>query len=98
MQKTAYEMRSSDWRSDVCSSDLLDECLHHEGFDPHLPEQFGERGKVRAIRADTKDRAAGITVQRLEDDIAMFGLKGADFVQAAGDERDRTSTRLNSSH
>src|SRR3546814_6741015 len=23
-QKTAYEMRSSDWSSDVCSSDLLD--------------------------------------------------------------------------
>src|SRR3546814_10620465 len=25
-QKTAYEMRISDWSSDVCSSDLLDEC------------------------------------------------------------------------
>src|SRR3546814_2081936 len=23
-QETAYEMRSSDWRSDVCSSDLMD--------------------------------------------------------------------------
>src|SRR3546814_15533916 len=27
-QKTAYEMRISDWSSDVCSSDLLDEHLH----------------------------------------------------------------------
>src|SRR3546814_11873558 len=26
-QKTAYEMRISDWSSDVCSSDLLDEVL-----------------------------------------------------------------------
>src|SRR3546814_10128442 len=26
-QKTAYEMRSSDWSSDVCSSDLLTICL-----------------------------------------------------------------------
>src|SRR3546814_1884425 len=25
-QKTAYEMRSSDWSSDVCSSDLIDRC------------------------------------------------------------------------
>src|SRR3546814_3502175 len=25
-QKTAYEMRISDWSSDVCSSDLLDFC------------------------------------------------------------------------
>src|SRR3546814_19335462 len=29
-QKTAYEMRISDWSSDVCSSDLL--CPHHS---PH---------------------------------------------------------------
>src|SRR3546814_2644924 len=28
-QKTAYEMRISDWSSDVCSSDLIKEC--------HLP-------------------------------------------------------------
>src|SRR3546814_975832 len=26
MQKTAYEMRISDWSSDVCSSDLLKPC------------------------------------------------------------------------
>src|SRR3546814_7075995 len=26
-QKTAYEMRISDWSSDVCSSDLLDQSL-----------------------------------------------------------------------
>src|SRR3546814_10057258 len=26
-QKTAYEMRISDWSSDVCSSDLLDHCV-----------------------------------------------------------------------
>src|SRR3546814_4679847 len=29
-QKTAYEMRSSDWSSDVCSSDLLTEKLDAE--------------------------------------------------------------------
>src|SRR3546814_1176284 len=26
-QKTAYEMRISDWSSDVCSSDLMHHCL-----------------------------------------------------------------------
>src|SRR3546814_9816526 len=34
-QKTAYEMRISDWSSDVCSSDLLDELsglLDHNGL------------------------------------------------------------------
>src|SRR3546814_4303604 len=29
-QKTAYEMRISDWSSDVCSSDLLNATLRHE--------------------------------------------------------------------
>src|SRR3546814_18646637 len=28
-QKTAYEMRISDWSSDVCSSDLRKRCGHH---------------------------------------------------------------------
>src|SRR3546814_2481386 len=28
-QKTAYEMRISDWSSDVCSSDLVEEACHH---------------------------------------------------------------------
>src|SRR3546814_1663283 len=31
-QKTAYEMRISDWSSDVCSSDLVD--LPHHAFHP----------------------------------------------------------------
>src|SRR3546814_9947282 len=32
-QKTAYEMRISDWSSDVCSSDLLVE-IHDDSVDP----------------------------------------------------------------
>src|SRR3546814_9151274 len=28
-QKTAYEMRISDWSSDVCSSDLVADVAHH---------------------------------------------------------------------
>src|SRR3546814_4957778 len=34
-QKTAYEMRISDWSSDVCSSDLPLQALHHH-FDVSL--------------------------------------------------------------
>src|SRR3546814_7525682 len=37
-QKTAYEMRISDWSSDVCSSDLFYQLLHQEAFDPRLPQ------------------------------------------------------------
>src|SRR3546814_9974094 len=32
-QKTAYEMRISDWSSDVCSSDLLGIVGHHHDID-----------------------------------------------------------------
>src|SRR3546814_3240549 len=37
-QKTAYEMRISDWSSDVCSSDLLQQCRlqPHRTRIPHL--------------------------------------------------------------
>src|SRR3546814_9681425 len=39
-QKTAYEMRISDWSSDVCSSDLL-------AFRQHLGEVAGREGPAR---------------------------------------------------
>src|SRR3546814_7621968 len=36
-QKTAYEVRISDWSSDVCSSDLDDPAAHgHPGIDHRL--------------------------------------------------------------
>src|SRR3546814_7945387 len=38
-QKTAYEMRISDWSSDVCSSDL-----HHQPDDLHRRRRAGARG------------------------------------------------------
>src|SRR3546814_1154158 len=41
-QKTAYEMRISDWSSDVCSSDLV-----AEGFDPADP--YSRRSAPRSL-------------------------------------------------
>src|SRR3546814_1958513 len=35
-QKTAYEMRISDWSSDVCSSDLVMECYLMTGDSDYL--------------------------------------------------------------
>src|SRR3546814_7892753 len=35
-QKTAYEMRISDWSSDVCSSDLGERRLSHRAFQAAL--------------------------------------------------------------
>src|SRR3546814_3792841 len=42
-QKTAYELRISDWSSDVCSSDLID--VHHA-----IPEIFGDVERFAAPR------------------------------------------------
>src|SRR3546814_5821188 len=45
-QKTAYEMRISDWSSDVCSSDLRDPGAAHGS---HLPEQPAYRRALEAV-------------------------------------------------
>src|SRR3546814_11693614 len=50
-QKTAYEMRISDWSSDVCSSDLVAAALggiHHRRFEIALDGigQFDRRGRT----------------------------------------------------
>src|SRR3546814_4880828 len=45
-QKTAYEMRISDWSSDVCSSDLR-RAGHVDVGDP-LPQLLGDRPQVGA--------------------------------------------------
>src|SRR3546814_10198712 len=54
-QKTAYEMRISDWSSDVCSSDLVGSlCQADEEWrfvsrrlHPRNPAMSGERGKAQ---------------------------------------------------
>src|SRR3546814_17741532 len=46
-QKTAYELRISDWSSDVCSSDLLVAML-----------ELVERGGIDQVLADTSSRIA----------------------------------------
>src|SRR3546814_6652207 len=42
-QKTAYEMRISDWSSDVCSSDLFVDARHFVRRQAKELRQFGDR-------------------------------------------------------
>src|SRR3546814_4025857 len=49
-QKTAYEMRISDWSSDVCSSDLGELAAGRPGADPQYRIGLGAR-TVQARRA-----------------------------------------------
>src|SRR3546814_15632070 len=59
MQKTAYEMRISDWSSDVCSSDLrrMREGSGMESSDltPTRALDLWRRAVVEGVRADSPD-------------------------------------------
>src|SRR3546814_2086435 len=83
-QKTAYEMRISDWSSDVCSSDLLAADLGHASA--HAGQQLqGLFAGMESLRRSVGHRTGGGRVHGQ----AAFGR---------GERGDRKSTRLNSSH
>src|SRR3546814_3418556 len=98
-QKTAYEMRISDWSSDVCSSDL----------GSGAPNSLRARNARRSVRRSPRHprsatgRAAASALLLLRGG-GVFGafaaftllhpLAGDDII----DHLNRKSTRLNSSH
>src|SRR3546814_8077097 len=102
-QKTAYEMRISDWSSDVCSSDLaallLGELVHVE-----IPaEQLTHVHRHRAVEEYRKVENAPRSLEPIE--VKEQRLRTVDGEGGYDDRaaprcppRDRKSTRLNSSH
>src|SRR3546814_8327471 len=96
-QKTAYEMRISDWSSDVCSSDLarVEVLLHAD----EIRRQLG-RGQLRAHPfaggfALLLESVVGHQAHRL---VAAPAVDVHALVEDRVGDRDRKSTRLNSSH
>src|SRR3546814_8524904 len=51
-QKTAYEMRISDWSSDVCSSDLHDRRIEHDIQRELLRDRRRDGAVVRSRQAE----------------------------------------------
>src|SRR3546814_2468381 len=111
-QKTAYEMRISDWSSDVCSSDLrlvgqgIEQRLHQSPIRVHSeqaePEAAAELQDGAAVPSP-----AGCPVGRGEGEVdplahgeAIDALQQQGEAEAAFqlDDEDRKSTRLNSRH
>src|SRR3546814_10484569 len=101
-QKTAYEMRISDWSSDVCSSDLLGSftlCLVSNAA-----------GLFRLLGCRKVSRSAFCLKRRLTGFVSFlalaFGICSLFRFQMLqprhkrllGNREDRKSTRLNSSH
>src|SRR3546814_5904589 len=91
-QKTAYEMRISDWSSDVCSSDLG---IGHL-LGPVDGIAHGISGGCNVRHIATLDPLAGTVARSEHDHVAHLVDSGDD---GGNPERaDRKSTRLNSSH
>src|SRR3546814_3094170 len=98
-QKTAYELRISDWSSDVCSSDLRGVCPLI--FTPLAADLV--RGEYRHLGPQTADLGEyrlfvrWLDIGMEEGDRDRFDAVAAEMVEQAR-QRDRKSTRLNSSH
>src|SRR3546814_6975817 len=112
-QKTAYEMRISDWSSDVCSSDLVGQAIRKVAPTGSRvlitgPAGAGKEVVARQLHACSHRAMAPFVAlncatmhpDRLEPE--LFGTEpgqvDGDGGGKVGTFEDRKSTRLNSSH
>src|SRR3546814_14090466 len=85
-QKTAYEVRISDWSSDVCSSDLegLDSSLIHLGWGGDIDwsdERFDDFEEIRKEWVEKEDPGASGKDPNIEITYAFrAGLQIGDYV------------------
>src|SRR3546814_2764969 len=73
-QKTAYEMRSSDWSSDVCSSDLQRRNLARVSSHQRLDRIAEQPRRDRPVRARIIEQDEGRTVWLRDGDGAVHVL------------------------
>src|SRR3546814_5938825 len=96
-QKTAYEMRISDWSSDVCSSDLLHPS-RHSVVDGYAAVTRGQSVPVRATCAHpTQSKQRRATMKRSTPFLALglwvaalgfaAGVQAGEIGRASGRER-----------
>src|SRR3546814_6358394 len=103
-QKTAYEMRISDWSSDVCSSDLalsLLGCLVDVREIDRRAKNLGDGSRQRGLAVVDVTDGADVAVRfgPLEFCLRHFSINLClDKNHSCGRRADRKSTRLNSSH
>src|SRR3546814_3699622 len=106
-QKTAYEMRISDWSSDVCSSDLqvgaeriAEGADHDVGAHALRAVDIAVREAEDAISGVIGQRHADLPPRRAHQALRIgCGHRGAgQSKRQRRADKDRKSTRLNSSH
>src|SRR3546814_5462489 len=101
-------MRISDWSSDVCSSDLFEQREHHFGIVDVLARMLSDelgRGcdRLRAVddgQAANLELLDAVSIGLRLDQVADCRNAVVEIEEAGGVvmQRDRKSTRLNSSH
>src|SRR3546814_3323396 len=104
-QKTAYEMRISDWSSDVCSSDLDDALVPSSATAGIAPTESGSNGTARRPSVPPchpGGLTSGGQPQILHHMVNYIPSLDQTFAALGDPTRrailDRKSTRLNSSH
>src|SRR3546814_4275771 len=100
-QKTAYEMRISDWSSDVCSSDLLQAGLDHAGgrrvrLVQQRREQAGHRLSEGLGKPESLERRLADEGKR--PDTAAHGWQVADSRQHIRQSRPAGDRRRSEEH
>src|SRR3546814_17327610 len=68
-QKTAYGMRISDWSSDVCSSDLLDEYIGVLVTQPEIRERLAQDTADFQRTMDDEGLARQQTLRAMDEDL-----------------------------
>src|SRR3546814_7124497 len=102
-QKTAYELRISDWSSDVCSSDLSQTKPAIGSTPASVASPALVNGNDSPASSSPRDSAAASPATRkrareLGVDITQVNPSAASGRISRDDVEDRKSTRLNSSH
>src|SRR3546814_7658350 len=83
-QKTAYEMRISDWSSDVCSSDLQQEQANG-----------GWKGRLEPLYLPSKRESPAVEAELIEHDLKWSPVKvlAKTFPQGVGPSSNRSDER-----
>src|SRR3546814_7859895 len=90
-QKTAYEMRISDWSSDVCSSDLPDgepRAQPQHRVEPPPAEEHGRRDERELHHEDAQHHRSGrLAAQRAEQALQVLPARRAAGVARSEERR-----------
>src|SRR3546814_2713956 len=107
-QKTANEVRISDWSADVCSSERLESnqafllSMLESGAEAEADiaaiEQRLKDNKTEEVRVAVASGGLREKLQRFEGDLHEIASRNVELRSEVDAMRDRKSTRLNSSH